>query len=222
MDSPAAYLDAAFWGSAAAILLFLVLSAFFSGSETALTAASRGKLRSMADRGSRGAARALEVREDGERLIGAILLGNNVVNISAASLATALFTRLFGDSGVALATLVMTVGMFALAVPGSVSFAGEFAILAGVFDRGWGFAAVGAAAIVLAALYALRLISAILHVGRGSAVRDEAGDLVGGEVALVAPLVVLLAALSVWPAAISERSFPADQPTVTVSTEAAP
>jgi NADH-quinone oxidoreductase subunit M len=121
-----------------------------------------------------------------------------------------------------LATLVMTVGMFALAVPGSVSFAGEFAILAGVFDRGWGFAAVGAAAIVLAALYALRLISAILHVGRGSAVRDEAGDLVGGEVALVAPLVVLLAALSVWPAAISERSFPADQPTVTVSTEAAP
>jgi Mg2+/Co2+ transporter CorB len=108
MDSPAAYLDAAFWGSAAAILLFLVLSAFFSGSETALTAASRGKLRSMADRGSRGAARALEVREDGERLIGAILLGNNVVNISAASLATALFTRLFGDSGVALATLVMT------------------------------------------------------------------------------------------------------------------
>jgi hypothetical protein len=53
-------------------------------------------------------------------------------------------------------------------------------------------------------------------------VRDEAGDLVGGEVALVAPLVVLLVALSVWPAAISERSFPGDQPAATVSTEAAP
>ena len=101
-------LDTAFWISVAAIAGLLVASAFFSGSETALTAASRGKLRSMADKGSKGAERALEVREDGERLIGAILLGNNVVNISAASLATALFTRLFGESGVALATLVMT------------------------------------------------------------------------------------------------------------------
>ena len=48
-----------------------------------------------------------------------------------------------------LATLVLTLGMFTLAVPGSTNFAGEFAILAGVFDRGWGYAAVGAAAIVL-------------------------------------------------------------------------
>ncbi len=101
-------LDAAFWGTAGAILVLLVMSAFFSGSETALTAASRGKLRSLADRGSKGAELALEVREDSERLIGAILLGNNVVNILAASLATALFTRLFGETGVALATLVMT------------------------------------------------------------------------------------------------------------------
>ena len=109
MDSSAAILDTAFWGSVTAILFLLVMSAFFSGSETALTAASRGKLRSQADRGSKGAEQALEVREDGEKLIGAILLGNNVVNISAASLATALFTRAFGESGVALATLVMTV-----------------------------------------------------------------------------------------------------------------
>ncbi|MDH3263882.1 MAG: HlyC/CorC family transporter [Paracoccaceae bacterium] len=108
MDSSALILDTAFWGSVAAILLLLVISAFFSGSETALTAASRGKLRSRADRGSKAAEQALEVREDGEKLIGAILLGNNVVNISAASLATALFTRAFGESGVALATLVMT------------------------------------------------------------------------------------------------------------------
>ena len=81
---------------------------FFSGSETALTAASRGKLHSMADKGSRGAKRALALTEDTERLIGAVLLGNNLVNILAAALATSLFTRLFGDSGVALATLVMT------------------------------------------------------------------------------------------------------------------
>lgn len=100
--------DAAFWGTAAAIIGLLFLSAFFSGSETALTAASRGKLRSQADKGNRGAARALLLTEDNERLIGAVLLGNNLVNILAASLATALFTRAFGESGVALATLVMT------------------------------------------------------------------------------------------------------------------
>ncbi|MCO6381973.1 MAG: HlyC/CorC family transporter [Vannielia sp.] len=101
-------LDTAFWLTSGGILLLLVCSAFFSGSETALTAASRGKLRSKADRGERGAEVALEVTEDNEKLIGAVLLGNNLVNILAASLATALFTRVFGDGGVALATLVMT------------------------------------------------------------------------------------------------------------------
>ena len=100
--------DSALWISAASIIGLLVLSAFFSGSETALTAASRGKLRAQADRGSKGAERALRLTEDSERLIGSVLLGNNVVNILAASLATALFTRMFGESGVALATLVMT------------------------------------------------------------------------------------------------------------------
>ena len=109
MEPASALLDSAFWITSAAILFLLVLSGFFSGSETALTAASRGKLRARADRGERGAARALEITEDNERLIGSVLLGNNLVNILAASLATALFSRIFGDGGVALATLVMTV-----------------------------------------------------------------------------------------------------------------
>lgn len=100
--------DSAFWMTAGAIMLLLVLSGFFSGSETALTAASRGKLRTQADKGSKGAQRALDITEDNERLIGSVLLGNNLVNILATSLATALFTRAFGESGVALATLVMT------------------------------------------------------------------------------------------------------------------
>ncbi len=104
-----ATLDTAFWLTAGGILLLLVLSGFFSGSETALTAASRGKLRSQAEKGSRGAERALKITEDNERLIGSVLLGNNLVNILAASLATSLFTRLFGDGGVAFATLVMTI-----------------------------------------------------------------------------------------------------------------
>ncbi|MEZ7813420.1 MAG: HlyC/CorC family transporter [Paracoccaceae bacterium] len=100
--------DTAFWLTAGAIALLLAVSAFFSGSETALTAASRGKLRSQSDRGSHGARSALQVTEDSEKMIGALLLGNNVVNILAASLATALLTRMFGDSGVAYATLAMT------------------------------------------------------------------------------------------------------------------
>ncbi|WP_296476679.1 HlyC/CorC family transporter [Roseinatronobacter sp.] len=109
MGEYAAYLDTAFWLSIGAILLLLVISGFFSGSETALTASSRGKLKAQADKGAAGARKALALTEDSERMIGAILLGNNMVNILAASLATALFTRLFGDSGVALATLVMTI-----------------------------------------------------------------------------------------------------------------
>ncbi|MGB3406314.1 MAG: HlyC/CorC family transporter [Jannaschia sp.] len=96
------------WGIAGAILCLLAMSAFFSGSETALTAASRGKLRSQADKGNHRAARALAITEDNERLIGSVLLGNNIVNILAASLATSLFTSLFGQQGVAVATLVMT------------------------------------------------------------------------------------------------------------------
>ncbi len=104
-----AHLDAAFWITIASILGLLVLSAFFSGSETALTAASRGKLHGLAEQGSRGAKRALALTDDNERLIGSVLLGNNLVNILATALATSLFTRLFGDSGVAFATLVMTI-----------------------------------------------------------------------------------------------------------------
>lgn len=97
------------WTFGIAILFLLIGSAFFSGSETALTAASRAKLRNRADKGDTGAETALALTRDSDRLIGAILLGNNVMNILSASLATALFTALFGSHGVAVATMVMTV-----------------------------------------------------------------------------------------------------------------
>ena len=96
------------WIIVVAIAALLLFSGFFSGSETALTAVSRGKLRARADKGDRRAERALAVTEDNERLIGSVLLGNNLVNILATSLATVLFTQLFGEGGVAAATLVMT------------------------------------------------------------------------------------------------------------------
>ncbi len=102
-------LDAAFWTTAGAILFLLVLSGFFSGSETALTAASRSKLRANADKGDKGANTAFDITEDREKLIGSVLLGNNLVNILATALATAMFTRAFGESGVVAATGIMTV-----------------------------------------------------------------------------------------------------------------
>jgi formate hydrogenlyase subunit 3/multisubunit Na+/H+ antiporter MnhD subunit len=107
----------------------------------------------------------------------------------------------------ALATMLMATGVIALAVPGSTAFAGEFAILAGVFRQGWVWAAIGAGAIVLAAMYMLRLISAVLHQQRGSAVTDTALDLRPAELGILVPLVVCLLALSAWPAAITDRAF---------------
>ncbi len=112
----------------------------------------------------------------------------------------------------ALATLVLVVGMLTLAVPGSANFVGEFSILAGVFTQGWGYAAAGAAAIVLAAMYTLRLISAVLHREQGDAVRKESLDLRFGELALLVPLVAILLVLSAWPASISEHLFPGSAP----------
>ena len=86
--------DPAFWPIVAAILLLLALSAFFSGAETALGAASRSKLRARADKGDQRAADALEARENSENLNGAILVGNNLVKLLATSLAAALGLRI--------------------------------------------------------------------------------------------------------------------------------
>src|SRR5947209_5883010 len=107
----------------------------------------------------------------------------------------------------ALATVIMTTGIIALAVPLSTSFAGEFLILAGVFRQGWAWAVIGAAAIVLAAMYMLRAISGVLHQDVGPAVPDEALDLRPGELAVVVPLVLCLIGLSAYPNLISGHAF---------------
>ena len=106
-----------------------------------------------------------------------------------------------------LATVLLTTGVIALAVPLSSAFAGEFLVLAGVFRHGWAWSVVGAVAIVLAAAYVLRLVSAILHRDIGTAVSDAALDLRPAELGVVVPLVACLLALSAWPAAITQHSF---------------
>jgi NADH-quinone oxidoreductase subunit M len=110
----------------------------------------------------------------------------------------------------ALATMLLTTGVIALAVPLSSAFAGEFLILAGVFQRGWGWSVAGAAAIVLAAMYVLRVVSAVLHREVGPVVSDSALDLRPAELGVTVPLVACLLALSVWPAAITQHSFRGD------------
>jgi Mg2+/Co2+ transporter CorB len=91
-----------------AILVLLVLSAFFSGSETALTAVSRARMHALEHEGSPRAGLVNSLIVARERLIGALLLGNNLVNVLASALATSLFLSLFGEAGVAYATLTMT------------------------------------------------------------------------------------------------------------------
>src|SRR5438046_4179754 len=92
----------------------------------------------------------------------------------------------------ALATMLLTTGVVALAVPLSSAFAGEFLILAGVFQRGWGWAVAGSAAMVLAAMYMLRLISAVLHRDVGPSVTEAALDLRPAELGMTVPLVACL------------------------------
>ena len=97
-----------FWISIGTILPLLLISAFLSGSETALTVASRGRLFHMSGEGSLKAQAALGLLERPDQLLGAILIGNNLVNVLAASLATFALVRVFGESGVAIASLSMT------------------------------------------------------------------------------------------------------------------
>jgi NADH-quinone oxidoreductase subunit M len=121
----------------------------------------------------------------------------------------------------ALATLILTIGVISLAVPLSTSFAGEFLILAGVFQQGWGWAVVGAVSIVLAAMYMLRAISGVLHQDVGPAVPDSALDLRLGELAVVVPLVLCLLGLSAYPALISGRAFGGNHASAQVDTQLA-
>lgn len=97
------------------VLLILVFcSAFFSSAETAYTCLNRVRLKNMANSGNKRAEKVLALAEDYDRLISSILIGNNIVNILSTSLATALFVRLLGSSGVTVSTVVMTIAILLL------------------------------------------------------------------------------------------------------------
>lgn len=108
-----------------AIFVLLVISAFFSGSETALTAVSRGRMHQMERDGSRAARDVNRLVANRERMIGAVLLGNTFINILASSLATQLLNARMGPHAVAVTTAVMTllVLMFAEVLPKTLAIA---------------------------------------------------------------------------------------------------
>ena len=91
------------------LILLLCLSAFFSSAETSLTTVSKVRMRALAEEGNRRASLVLKITDDSSRLLSTVLIGNNVVNISASSLATTLAISVFGNAGAGLATGVLTV-----------------------------------------------------------------------------------------------------------------
>jgi len=128
------------------LVVLLLLSAFFSSSETALMALNRYRLRHLANEGNKAAQRAQRLLAKPDRLIGIILLGNNLVNISAASLATIIGLRLAGETGVLLATLGLTLVIL---------------IFAEVAPKTW--AAMKPESIAFPASYPLRALLLLLH-----------------------------------------------------------
>ncbi|MFV2004355.1 MAG: HlyC/CorC family transporter [Gammaproteobacteria bacterium] len=89
------------------LAVLIVLSGFFSGSETALMTLNRYRIKSLADKGHKGAQLAIKLLSRPDRLLGLILLGNNIVNIIAATIATVIALRLYGEIGIAIAPFVL-------------------------------------------------------------------------------------------------------------------
>src|SRR5271165_2192667 len=111
--------------SLVAVAILLTISAFFSGSETALTAVSRGRMHQLEMDGSRAAASVNRLIANRQRLIGALLLGNTFVNILASSLATTVLEAAYGRRAVVITTIVMTaiVLVFAEVLPKTLAIA---------------------------------------------------------------------------------------------------
>ena len=100
------------------LLILIVLSAFFSSAETALVSINRIRMRTLSESGDKRAARVLRITDDSGKMLSAILIGNNIVNLSASSLATTLATKHFGSAGAGIATGVLT---FLILIFGEVS-----------------------------------------------------------------------------------------------------
>ena len=90
------------------LIILLLLSGFFSSAETSLTTVNRIRMRTLADEGNKRAARVLAVTDNSSKMLSAVLIGNNIVNLTASSISTSLALKLFGSVGVGIATGILT------------------------------------------------------------------------------------------------------------------
>ena len=92
-----------------AMAICIAFSAYFSASETAFSSLNRARMKAMAEQGDKRAERALALAEQYDRLLSTLLIGNNIVNIAAASIGTVMFVRYYGDLGATISTVVITI-----------------------------------------------------------------------------------------------------------------
>ena len=114
-------------GYIVALIVLIALSAFFSSTETAFSAVNRLRMKALMKQGSKRAAQVLTLSDQYDKLLSTILIGNNLVNILAASLATVVFTRYFGGKGVTISTVVLTVLILIFGEVSPKTLAKEFA-----------------------------------------------------------------------------------------------
>ena len=130
-----------YFGSIFAMVACIVLSAYFSATETAFSSLNKTRLKVLADNGNKRAALALKLSEDYDKLISTILIGNNIVNIMVASIGTLLFVGLYGDIGATVSTVVVTIVVliFGEITPKSVAKDApeRFAMFSAPFIRLW-------------------------------------------------------------------------------------
>ena len=130
-----------YFGSIFAMVACIVMSAYFSATETAFSSLNKTRLRVLADNGNKRAALALKLSNDYDKLISTILIGNNIVNIMVASIGTLLFVGLYGDIGATVSTVVVTIVVliFGEITPKSVAkdTPERFALFSAPFIRLW-------------------------------------------------------------------------------------
>ena len=130
-----------YFGSIFAMVACIVMSAYFSATETAFSSLNKTRLKVLADNGNKRAALALKLSEDYDKLISTILIGNNIVNIMVASIGTLLFVGLYGDIGATVSTVVVTIVVliFGEITPKSVAkdTPERFAMFSAPFIRLW-------------------------------------------------------------------------------------
>lgn len=177
-----------YWTYTGILAALMVLSGFFSGSETALAASSKARMHLLEKQGDLRAAIVLALIEKRDRLVGALMIAKNLVNIAACAIATSLFLEIFGFAGIAWAILLMTliVVVFGEAMPKSWAFAGveRFALAVGPLVQVFVFLlSPFAAAVAFIARAILRLFG--LHLDESEPMLSPHGEIHGTVDALV-------------------------------------